>query len=127
MRYIAPQQLMTNLHLGKPIEQWLGYNIKQLPQGKYTVLKWLTIYKETNSAEYSVNYMEVFDEGSENFLDIYQFNTIDTDEPYGIMTRFKTAKEALDYSIGKYNCEINKFVNDGVIQEEYKDYIMTRL
>jgi hypothetical protein len=122
MRYLNPQQLLTNLNRGKPIEQWLGHDI--LPD--YTVLKRLTIDKENND-EYSVDYMEVFDEGDENFLDIYEFSTIDTDEPYGIMTKFKTPKEAIDYSIEKYNCKIDKFVNAGVLQEEYRDYLKTRI
>lgn len=120
MLYINPQQLITNLSLGKPIEQWLGYS--RLPD--YTVLKRLTIDKENN--KFSVVYFEIFDEGNEDFTNIYEFNIIDTDEPYGIMDIFKTPKEAIDHALEKYNCKIDKFINSGLMQKEYEEYLKSR-
>lgn len=121
MRYLNSQQLLTNLQLGKSVEQWLGYEKRV----DYTILKWLRIDKE-KSGEYSVTYFKMFDEGDEDFLDIYEFHTVDADEPYGIITTFKNVKDTLAFSTEKYKCKDDKYVNAGVIQEEYNDYLKAK-
>ena len=118
MVYLQNEQLRTNLSLGKTVEQWLGY--KQ--EDDYIVLRWISIEKESND-EYSVAYIESFDEGSEDFLDIYEFSTLDPDEPFGIVTTFSTADEAISFSLDEYGAKIDMFVNVGMIQEEYRTYL----
>lgn len=116
-RYLSDEQLKTSLRLGKTVEQWLS--ISNL--NDYKVIKWLTIRKE-KSDTYNIAYIESFDEGSEAFIDIYEFSTIDPDEPHGIINTFNSIEEVLEFSVITYGALLNKFVSAGMIQEEYRDY-----
>ncbi|RQO64362.1 hypothetical protein DBR43_33050 [Pedobacter sp. KBW06] len=118
MVYLQNEQLKTNLSLGRTVEQWLGY--KQ--EDDYIVLRWISIEKES-SDEYSVAYIESFDEGREDFLDIYEFSTLDPDEPLGIVTTFSTVDEAISFSLDEYGAKIDSFVSAGMIQDEYLNYL----
>ncbi|MGV3547295.1 MAG: hypothetical protein ACO1N4_09545 [Pedobacter sp.] len=117
MKYLDLQQIKTNGLLGKSIEQWLGVN----EEDNYSVLKWIIIEKEKDTL-FSVVYMETLDEGDENFIDIYEFSAVDPDEPFGLINSFPTLEQAIDFSIEKYGAAIDRFVNSGVIQEEYLSY-----
>jgi hypothetical protein len=117
IRYLGEEQLKTNLRLGKSIEQWLSTNRVD----NYSIIKWLTIEKEMDGV-YNVAYIESFDEGNEDFIDIYEFSTIDPDEPHGIVNTFNSVEEALKFSIITYGASSDKFVSAGMIQEEYRDY-----
>ena len=116
-RYLDEEQLKTSLRLGKSIEQWLSINNVD----DYNVIKWLIIKKEKEEV-YNVAYIESFDEGSQDFIDIYEFSTIDPDEPYGIINTFNSIEEALEFSIITYGASSDRFVSTGMIQEEYRDY-----
>ena len=118
MKHLDIEQLNANLSLGKTVEQWLGHQ----HEGNYTILKWLSIKKERND-EFSVAYIESFDEGSNDFLDIYEFSTLDPDEPQGVINIFSTKDEALDFSVNEYGASMGKFVSQGMIQEEYALYL----
>jgi len=69
----------------------------------------------------SVTCFEVLDEGSENFLDVYEFTPLDPDLPYGQTEKFETADAALAYAESKFGASLEKYVNSGVIQDEYRD------
>lgn len=118
MIYLQNEQLRTNLSLGRTVEQWLGY--KQ--EDDYIVLRWISIEKESGDG-YSVAYIESFDEGTEDFLDIYEFSTLDPDEPLGIINTFSTIDEAIDFSLDEYGAKVDNFVSAGMIQEEYRTYL----
>ncbi|MBL1411073.1 hypothetical protein [Sphingobacterium faecale] len=67
-------------------------------------------------------YIESFDEGSESFLNIYEFSPIDPDEQFGRTSTFSSFDEALKYAGHTYNASDIKYVSGGMIQEEYKLY-----
>lgn len=118
MLYLEIEQLKTYLSLGNTLEQWLGHERKD----EYTVLKWLSIEKE-RSGEYAVSYIESFDEGSLEFIDIYEFSTLDPDEPFGVTNTFSSVDKALDFAKKEYNASLDKYVTGGMIQEEYLHYL----
>lgn len=121
MRYLDQQQINTNGSLGKPLEQWLGIR----EEDDYTVLKWIIIEKEKDGS-YSVVYKESLDEGDEDFTDIYEFSALDPDEAFGVINSFTTFQEALYFSIKEYGAKMDRFVNSGVIQDEYLEYINSK-
>ena len=120
-KHLPSEQLISLLRIGKPVEQWLNHEDK----GKYTILKWLRIDKERDST-YSVAYCESFDEGNENFLDIYEFSLLNPDEPYGVIDTFDSLEKVLDFSIRNYNASEEKFVSAGMIQDEYRVFLEGR-
>ncbi|AYB32864.1 hypothetical protein [Chryseolinea soli] len=119
--YLENSQLITYLRLGKRIEQWLGTTKEQ----EETIIKWLSIELQKDGS-YGVTYLEVFDEGNEDFLDIYEFSAPDPDLEFGESDSFATCEEALEFSRQKYGCRDDKFVTAGQIQEEYRLYLLSR-
>lgn len=85
MKYLDQEQLLTNLKLGKSVEQWLGAKKER----GYVKLNWIRIDKE-KGGEYTVAFIEVFDHGNEDFLDIYAFTPISPDEPFGVIKTFRS-------------------------------------
>lgn len=115
--YLTKEQLRAKLSLGKAVEQWLGH----YESDGETILKWVRIYSEKE--EYNVLYIECYDQGSVDNLDISDFTVVDPDEPYGLLDTFYTLDEAVDFSLNKYGAVIDRFVNDGMIEEEYLNYL----
>ena len=120
IKYLTREQLMSNLLLGKSVEQWLTYE----KESDYTILKWVRIDKE-KSLKYSVSYFESFDEGNEGFLDIYEFSLLDPDEPFGVISVFESVEDALSFAETKHSVSIDRFVPAGGIQDEYQNYLNT--
>ncbi len=81
IKYLTEEQLLSLLKLGKSVEQWLTHE----KHDGYTVLKWLRIDREKDMT-YSLSYVECFDDGNENFFDIYEFSPLNPDEPVIINT-----------------------------------------
>lgn len=115
-----PEQLRDNLSLGRSVEQWLGPAI--FPD--YVTLRTLTISKERDST-YTTSYVEYFDDGHEDFTDIDAFSYLHPDEPE-LLNNFDTVDEALQFVLTSYNATPDKFVNTGMLQDEYRDYLKTR-
>lgn len=116
--YLTQDQLESSLNVGKKIEQWLG----SYENGGETTLRWVRIYPE-NKDEYNVMYVECYDQGNLEFLDVYAFTVIDPDEPYGIISTFSSMEEAIAFTIDQYDALKDHFVGDGKIQEEYLNYM----
>lgn len=120
MRYLTLSEINTNLNLGKTVEQWLNPTFDEIEQ--LNILKWIEIEKD-NEASITLRLSEVYDEGNEENLDIYDFTFVDLDEPFEEI-RFITIEEMLEYITNNLNGGINKFINSGMCQEEYKSYLM---
>ena len=118
MKYLEIEQLKTSLRLGKTVEQWLGH----IDEEDYTILKWLSLEPEPNG-KYSVVYIESFDDGNADFIDVYEFSALDPDEPFGVIETFSSLDEAITFSINEYGALEDKFVNSGMIQDEYLAYL----
>ena len=115
--YLNKEELLTRLKLGKPVEQWIG----TVDEDDYVILKWLSVEKDRNDG-YCVSYFEVYDDGNEDYLDIYEFSALDPDEPDGLTTSFPTPELALGHCILQYDCSYENFVSGGMIQKEYRKY-----
>jgi len=100
------------------VEQWLGV----VQEADHTILRWLSIDKESDES-FSVAYFESFDEGNEDFLDIYAFSLVDPDEPFGVIDTFSSVADAVEFAEATYKASPNKYTAAGMIQEEYRDYI----
>jgi hypothetical protein len=113
MKYLTEIETRTLLNLGKTLEIFLGQS-----GDNNEIISWLSLAKnETGQVELST-YM-VLDCGDLDHLDIYSFEPVDPDEPYQT-TAFSTLDEALIFIRNNYNQTEPKFLNQGVIQDEYK-------
>ena len=115
-RYIDKQQINTYLNLGKTIEVFLGrINIDR------TVLSYLELTK-TKNTKIQLTIFEHYDEGNLNWLDIYDFSYIDPDEEFETI-EFDDVENAIEEIKARFQLDEVKFVNQGVIQDEYRDLL----
>ena len=116
-KYLLPEQLKTHLSLGKTVEQWLGPRKEE----DYVVLTWISISKEKNG-DYTLMFIENFDDGDEDYLDIYDFSYLDPDKP-AVIHSFESVPETLQFALTTYGASLERYVGDGMIQEEYGNYL----
>jgi hypothetical protein len=112
--YLSPLELTARLRLGKEAHQWLGH----FEEADYTVLRWLYIFKDKQ--QYSVSYVESFDEGDEEWTDVTEFSHLDPDEV--IEHSFASAEEAIEFAVQTYSASRERFVPGGMLHAEYLAY-----
>ena len=56
---------------------------------------------------------------------MYAFSYLHPDEPE-LLNNFDSVEEALQFALTNYNAKPDKFVNPGMIEDEYRDYLKTR-
>ena len=124
-RYLTPNGLERALTQGRTVEQWLGARTEK----GIRVVKWLSIEHDEDDREGTttiVRVSEVVDDGGPDFIDIYEFTSYDANAEFGVVTKFDTPQEALQYALTNVGADELKFVPRGVIQDEYVDYLKSR-
>lgn len=119
MRYLTEDNIRAALHRGKSVEQFLGGSsvegaptIRRLVLAPTQDLFRLTLY-------------ESFDDGSDTFIDVYEFSSIDPDEDPKPEI-FESFEEALARATSTYGALSERWVNQFVVQDEYADYRRSR-
>lgn len=117
-RHLTLVEVHEALRNGRAVEQWLKHWI----EGEERLIRWLRIHADPREG-YGLTLLDVIDEGSDGFLDINEFHSVDPDEPYGSVRYFKAWEEALEVAFLEFGADKGKFVASGVIQNEYIDFI----
>ena len=113
-RYLTEQEAIRALSRGKKIEAFIGgfeYKNKK-------TIKWISIYLERGN--YIGELWEAFDEGDKNFLDVYSFQPINAEYNEPAMLIEADNLDGFSSAIG---CEPLNYVNHGVLQDLYGDYL----
>ncbi|MBR8533929.1 hypothetical protein KDU71_00020 [Carboxylicivirga sediminis] len=118
-RYLNKEEVETYLNRGKIIEVFLGKVCDN-----EDVLSYLSISKESND-KIEVEIIEIFDEGSTEYLDLYSFSTVDPDMEFERKV-FKDIEELTEWIEKRYGVEKAKYCNSGIIQDEYLDYLKNK-
>jgi hypothetical protein len=120
MRYLTDDYIRTALRRGKTVEQFLGGGMI----GEERTIRYLALSPDGDS--FSLTFFECIDEGSESFLDLYEFSyaSPDDDPP---SRSFDTIEEALAYAGVTYGAVATRWANQFVIQDDYADYLRTNL
>jgi hypothetical protein len=119
--YLDKEQLITALRLGRSVEQWIG--VTNHPD--FVILNWIRIDQEKNGT-FSVSSFKVFDDGNLDLLDIYEFEPYDPDYPFAIINNFLTYQQVFSFCEETYKCRGDRYVNAGMIQEEYRQYLLKK-
>jgi hypothetical protein len=115
MRYLTEYFIRTGLHLGKAVEQFLGGGC----DGEEPTIRWLVL--DGDGDRFVLTYYEAFDHGSDSFTDIGEFPLVDRDADLPEHL-FDTIEEALAYAQSSYGASLLRWVNQFVVEEEYRDY-----
>ena len=117
-RYLTPDALERALSAGHDIEQWLGARI----EGPWRILKWLSI-EHGRDGTATLRISEVLDDGRPDFIDIYEFTPYDAEAEDGVTYQLHDARSALECAISQHGASLDRFVNQGLVQLEYADYL----
>ncbi len=120
-RYLTQNGLERALTQGRSVEQWLGVR----REGHFRVLKWLSIERHRDDGVV-LRVREVLDDGNPDFLDVYEFTPYDAEAEFGVESTFATPQEAVQYALDRVGANPDRFVGQGMIQDEYADYLKTR-
>lgn len=113
MKYLSEIEIRTLINLGKTLEIFLGPQIDN-----NEIINWLSLTKN-KAGEVELSTHSVFDDGDIDNLDIYSFELVDPDEDYQTK-EFSTVDEAMTYIREFHKLTDLRFLNQGVIQDEYK-------
>ncbi|WP_139178585.1 hypothetical protein PRJ39_06410 [Lysobacter enzymogenes] len=116
MRHLTFDDAVSALRRGRVVDQL----IEIAPAYGTTVIRYVSV-TPTKEGSFDVSLIERFDEGRPDFLDVYAFSYVDPDPPHGSTENFPAPGEALAYAQNELGCSGDKFVNEGVIQDEYRD------
>jgi len=119
-RYLHGMHLEYTIRNGKTVEQFLG----GFDHAGEKAVRYLTIRRQ--GEEFWLHNHEIYDEGSLDYLDIYAFEYLDMPEsrfePYPI--KFNSMEDALRYATSEFGASEDRWVNKGVVQSEYGDYLL---
>jgi hypothetical protein len=118
MRYLTDIEIRTLVNLGKTIEMFLGRS-----EADDEVICWLDLCKGKES-EIELRVHSVYDQGDTNNLDLYSFSYADPDEEFETI-KFAALEDALSFIKDKFHLPEFRFLNRGMIQEEYRRMIET--
>ncbi|HTA66267.1 MAG TPA: hypothetical protein VK753_12260 [Xanthomonadaceae bacterium] len=122
MRYLTETDAISTVCAGRAIEQFLPPR----EESNYRALRWVCVERNPDRS-FSASRYEVFDEGDLNHLDLYAFSFVDPDEPCEKRTGFLSAEEAMKIAEEQFGANRCKYVNVGIVQDEYADFVRGRL
>ena len=121
MRHLAESDVARALRSGGEVEQFLPPR----EEGGYRALSWVCVKKDRDGT-FSISRYDVFDEGDLDHLDLYSFSYINPDEPHESRSGLPSAEMALIMAEEQFGATRIKYVNAGIIQDEYADFLRTQ-
>jgi hypothetical protein len=113
VRHLTEPQAAGALDRGRTIEQLLASDS--------TAIEWLRL--SVRSSGVTLIRHRVRDVGGDDFKDVYEFPPIDPEEEHGegtVLATFADGDEALAGSVD-HGARVDRWVSDGMIQDEYAD------
>jgi len=120
-RHLAEPFIRSALNLGRAVEQFLG----GFTDGEDPAIRWLALRQDGSGVVVSL--YEALDEGGEDWMDVYEFTRAngDPDEPEEPSAEHPcdSLEEALALAADLYGAAPDRFVNEGMVQDEYLDFV----
>lgn len=116
MRHLLAIDIPTALKRGKSVEQFLGRSPADASH-----LRHIELRPSDGQVELWVH--DVEDIGSEDYLDLYAFPPLEPDGPDRPEATFPDAPAAIAYASASLAADPVRWVNPGVAQSEYLDYL----
>jgi hypothetical protein len=119
-RYLDVSEVRFALQRGKAVECFLGACSRNELPG----IRWLLLRSQSNGVEVSL--FETADLGSEEFLDLYEFGPLDPSLELDKATeemQFTDLDACLSTLSERFPGSASRLVNEGVVQDEYADFI----
>jgi hypothetical protein len=122
VRHLDASQAIRSLRRGASIAQLLPNSV---PVDGRSTLTWLRASRRIHDGDsYTLGRHFTFDEGSPAFCDLWEFTPVNDDECLGEgveLAVFESAEALLDAAVTNYEAGIDRWVNQEMIQDEYRD------
>jgi hypothetical protein len=115
-KYLDENEVNTYLNLGRTVEVFLG----RINEDK-EIISYLALSK-TKEQKIEVTYIEHYDEGNLEFLDLYSFSYVEPDMDFE-MNHFDNTDKAIRHIKERFRLGKINFVNAGIIQDEYAELL----
>lgn len=115
MRHLLTTDVQDSLRRGSSVEQFLGQAAEP------GCLRHVELRPSDGLIEVWI--YDVEDIGSEDYLDLYAFPWLEPDGPDGPVATFQDPQAAIIYASVHLAADPARWVNVGVAQSEYLDYI----
>lgn len=115
MRHLTEEQAIAALRRGAAIEQMLS---TELRAGSF---RWLDAH--SSGETFILRLHEAVDDGTDDVLDVYEFRSVDENDEFGegvVVGEFPDTTALLDAAVD-LGAIPDRWVNAGVIQDEYRD------
>ncbi|WP_323095524.1 hypothetical protein [Intrasporangium sp. YIM S08009] len=120
MRHLTERQAEAALVRGAGVEQMLTVDLDG------GTVEWL--FAARGRGDFELTRFAVVDEGGDGLADVNEFRPVDADEYPGegvVIARFPGARELLEGAAAE-GARADRWVNHGVIQDEYRELGSTR-
>lgn len=117
VRHLTEQQTCAALRRRASVEQMLSTDVQA---GSF---RWLEVRPTAES--YALRLHETLDDGSVDYVDVYEFRSVDEEDEYGdgvLYGEFVEVSEVLE-AAAAHGAKPDRWVNAGVIQDEYLDLV----
>jgi hypothetical protein len=117
VRHLTEQQAVSALRRRAVVEQMLSTD---LHEGSF---RWLDV--RPSAATYTLRLHETVDDGTVDYLDVYEFRSVDEDDEFGegiVLGEFGEISAVLEAAV-EQGANPDRWVNAGVIQDEYRDLL----
>ena len=116
MRHLLAIDIPAALRRGESVEQFLGRSPADAGHIRRVELR-------PSDGLIEVWVYDVEDIGGEEYLDLYDFPCVEPDGPDGPVATFPDPQGAIAYASASLAIDPARWVNLGVVQSEYLDYI----
>jgi hypothetical protein len=122
-RYLLRDEAEATLRRGKTVECFLGACDREGRRG----VRYLILGMAGEAVEMSLYESE--DVGRQDFIDVYEFGPLDPKVVSGDpdqIEKFASFEECIADMTYRWPGSVSRLVNEGVVQEEYRDFIARR-
>ena len=116
MRHLPATDIQSTLRRGKSVEQFMGRS-----PANPNYIRHIELRPSSDLVEVWV--YDVEDQGSEEWLDLYDFNELEKGEADLPAAAFEDADAAIAHAQEALSANPSRWVNLGIAQSEYLDYI----
>ena len=116
MRHLPTPDIHSALHRGQSVEQFMGRS-----PANPSYIRHIELRPSSNLVEVWV--YDVEDQGNEEWLDLYDFNELEKSEADLPAATFEDVVAAIAYAHEALSANPSRWVNHGIAQSEYLDYI----
>jgi hypothetical protein len=122
VRHLTESFADAALRRGAAIAQWIPDS--EVVDGRATIA-WLQASRRRDG-KYVLSRHHVFDDGSPSFVDVWEFSPVGERETHGVgvdLAAFDSGQDLLRAAAEEWGADRQRWVNDGVIQDEYRDSV----